>query len=1436
MKTHFSSSIRCADRWREIFPPPVQAIRPLTEATPGRVRSSRGVLVRWVGLVGFLLGATRPRWVVPWLASAVLAVNGSLLGALRPAGNPPEVPCFPVPATQPNVIIIMADDLGYGDLGVHGCQDIPTPHIDSIARNGVRFTSGYVTAPVCSPSRAALMTGRYQQRFGHETNPGTSLEDSPYFGLPVSETTIGDRFKDLDYRTGWIGKSHLGGTAPFHPLRRGFDEFFGFIKSHHDYFDDGTPLGEQDDPIRSGTNSIVENSYLTTAFARECVKFIGSHTNAPFLLYAAFNAVHFPQQATSNLVTRAAQLPIVDPHRRIMAAMLLGLDDAVGAILATLRQLSLESNTLIFFTTDNGGTTQLGSSNAPLRGGKTELYEGGIRVPLFMQWKGRLATNQVYHAPVSTFDILPTAIAAAGGPISASWKLDGVNLLPFLCGVANGVPHPTLFWRIETDGLSPGGEVQDGIRAVRDGDWKLVKSGIRRNWELYNLAADVGESTNLADVRPEIVQQLVASYDAWSAELARPLWAVDNLQFASPDFALQDIRVGATGVSYIAPEFLPGGAQIAFQDGTNQLWRGQVNPTNGFLASGHGMDLLIDTGLASVDTAFNGAEWGLSSAGSSLFYTKPDTNGRLHLWRAGSLDTGVTRTPLTSGTTNTYNARATQGAADPAARLVFTAGSSLNPVAAWMLESAPANARPLPYHAGGFRNGRWLPGTSDIAYSAATPAHPEIIQIVRYATAAGTVQIISDDVGEKVDICGFLAPEYNDELCYAAVVDRTSIAIYRDLHDKLNGLHTRIASFTQPAGRPPRYIYSLEPLSGSRGYNGTSYFSCAAYQNNDPTHPGDSEIWILGLGPGNPTPFLRRVDEGLGSDSAAERRDPRTFIAQNEILVYYSRKAGSNDITHLRVASTGINPPDYQGAPSGFTTLQFERSFTAGTVDAQQQRMSSTEVLGLTEHQGRLFAATGNRGNFPYPPAGSPPASWTGAQILVKDSAADPWRVDEATPPIFQSHLRTETLVDFTFTTRSNGAALRAPANLLIAGLSDIDPVSVGSHLASVRTRIDGPQPAWNDSHVATTRDPAHTISFGSHVDRRTGIHHIFAGLSNGEIYRGVYDENQDSRLTWDSSSPELSGTGPITAFAECNGFLYAACALLQASPAATVSGGLFVRRDTNTLWEKIYEWPHPVDLAGASEEHRFLRGLTAVPEPRDQGRQVLLAGRAWPGVIERIDPDPTRGHVVTIELDVRDFLARQWNDDRIRQSSVTLGYTGFTPATNPVTGEHVHLVGLWVQHPGDTVPPRNGSHFLIRHRDATYESADIEGFTPGVPLGQSLRATRCIVPSPFPNEPGGLYLGGYDASREESHDTAWIMHGAWSAWPQLSIRQLSPSENALEWPTTDLSWVLEFGTDLGIGRVWSAVQGRSTRSAHRETLPIRAAGAAGFYRLRKQD
>ncbi len=393
----------------------------------------------------------------------------------------------------------------------------------------------------------------------------------------------------------------------------------------------------------------------------------------------------------------------------------------------------------------------------------------------------------------------------------------------------------------------------------------------------------------------------------------------------------------------------------------------------------------------------------------------------------------------------------------------------------------------------------------------------------------------------------------------------------------------------------------------------------------------------------------------------------------------------------------------------------------------------------------------------------------------------------------------------------------------------------MGAHLATVRTRRDGASPSWRDSHVATTRAPANVISFGSHVDRFSGVHHIFAGLQNGEIYRGAYDEREDSKVAWATQNAELAGMGPITSFAECNGLLYAAGGLLQTNRATEVAGGLFVRRDTNATWELVYQWPHPVDVMTAPEEQRLMRGLTAVPEPHDQDRQVLLAARAWPGVIERIDPDPTRGHVVTVELDVRDFFARLWNDDRVRQGSVVLGYTGFTLATNPVTSERVHLVGVWLQHPDDTVPPFNGSHFLVRHLDATYELADIENFSPGLPAGQSLRATRAIVVSPFAQDNGSvLYFGGYDTADTASQDTAWILRGDWMDWPALRITPSSANEHQLTWPLTETNWVLEASSSIGPERNWLRVPGRSTRSNHTATQSVRGSESSAYFRLRQ--
>jgi arylsulfatase A-like enzyme len=408
---------------------------------------------------------------------------------------------------KPNIILIVADDLGYGELGCQENSEIPTPNIDSIARNGVRFTQGYVTAPLCSPSRAGLMTGRYQQRFGHEFNPGQPNDPSEDFGLPLSETLLPARLKKLGYKTGMVGKWHLGFRPEFHPMRRGFDEFFGFLGGSHAYVLGSSEQGA----ILRGTEPISEKEYLTDAFAREAEVFIERHHQETFFLYLPFNAVHMPLQSIQKYLNRFRY--IKDEKRRTYAAMTSAMDDAVGRVLAKVREHKLEENTLLFFISDNGGPTlTTTSSNRPLRGYKAQVLEGGIRLPFMMQWKGHLLAGKVYEHPVASFDIHPTALVAAGGSVKTEMKLDGVDLMPFLTGKTSSKPHETLCWRM--------GEKC----AIRHGDWKLVKEQGEKEWSLFNLAEDIGEEKNLADKMDDKVQELKRLYDAWDKQLQKPKW------------------------------------------------------------------------------------------------------------------------------------------------------------------------------------------------------------------------------------------------------------------------------------------------------------------------------------------------------------------------------------------------------------------------------------------------------------------------------------------------------------------------------------------------------------------------------------------------------------------------------------------------------------------------------------------------------------------------------------------------------------------------------------------------------------------------------------------------------------------------------------------------------------------------------------------------
>lgn len=449
-----------------------------------------------------------------------------------------------VPHQRPNILFIVADDLGYGDLGCYGGTDIPTPHLDALAAGGVRFTSGYVTAPMCAASRAALLTGRYQTRFGFEFNPIGAKNEEPGIGLPLGEMTVADRLRDAGYATALVGKWHLGGTAPFHPQRRGFDEFFGFLHEGH-YFvpppwqdvttwlrrrtlpdgsqgrwtsPDGrivwsTHLGyhepdyDADNPILRGSQPVDERANLTDAFAREACDFIARHKAQPWFLCLAYNAPHSPMQGADAQMAKFGH--IEDIHRRIYTAMVSHLDDSVGTVMTKLRESGMEESTLVFFVSDNGGPTkELTSSNAPLRGGKGGLLEGGIRVPFIMSWKGRFKP-QVLDAPVISMDAVATALDL-GKANAKPANLDGRSLLPLLTGVTGATPHAALFWRV------------GNRNAVRQGDWKLIRE--RGAWQLYNLANDIGEAKDLAPGEAERVAELTTLWTEWDAQQVEPLW------------------------------------------------------------------------------------------------------------------------------------------------------------------------------------------------------------------------------------------------------------------------------------------------------------------------------------------------------------------------------------------------------------------------------------------------------------------------------------------------------------------------------------------------------------------------------------------------------------------------------------------------------------------------------------------------------------------------------------------------------------------------------------------------------------------------------------------------------------------------------------------------------------------------------------------------
>lgn len=417
-------------------------------------------------------------------------------------------------AEKPNVVVLFSDDAGYADFGFQKHADPAlaalTPNLTRLAREGAVFTQAYVTGAVCSPSRAGALTGRYQQRFGHEKNiPAGYMKG----GLPLGERLIGDRLKPLGYSTGLIGKWHLGYPEAYHPGSRGFDHFFGILQGSRSYF----PLKKIQPHTSFFENGkpTPEAGYTTDRIGEGACAFIESHKDRPFFLFVSFTAPHGPLQPKPELLATLRHLP--EGKRRRYAALVANLDDNCGRILAKLDSLQLTGRTLVVFSNDNGGQTLTGALNTPLRGHKGQLTEGGIRVPMAMRLPGTIPPGLTVDTPVITLDWLPTFLELAGSRPDPAWNTDGHSLVPLLRGKPGDFPNRQLHWRT----AGPKGPI-----AIRQGDWKLLSRVPSPGAapQLFHLKDDVHEDKNLASSHPEKLKELQAASDAWEKTLATPLW------------------------------------------------------------------------------------------------------------------------------------------------------------------------------------------------------------------------------------------------------------------------------------------------------------------------------------------------------------------------------------------------------------------------------------------------------------------------------------------------------------------------------------------------------------------------------------------------------------------------------------------------------------------------------------------------------------------------------------------------------------------------------------------------------------------------------------------------------------------------------------------------------------------------------------------------
>ncbi|MRI00130.1 sulfatase-like hydrolase/transferase [Kriegella sp. EG-1] len=431
---------------------------------------------------------------------------------------------------RPNILIILCDDLGYADVGFNGSLDILTPELDALANASVVCTSAYVAHPFCGPSRAALLTGRYPQKIGVPFNlPHNSSEhDKDNMGVPLNATYMSNALQSVGYHTGIVGKWHLGSAPKFHPNKRGFDDFYGFLGGGHDYFPKQYQANYQKQlkagnkdirdyifPLEHNGKEVVETEYLTDAFSREAVRFINDAKvrKKPFFMYLSYNAPHVPLQAKAEDIAKFNA--IEDNDRKTYAAMVYAVDRGVGKIVKALKTNEQYKNTVIVFLSDNGGNTDHGANNHPLKGKKGDAWEGGFRVPMFVHWPNQINKGKKYNHPVSALDLYPTFLGLAKSDIPKGVKLDGKDIMQGLLEGSDVYKEQMIYTLRYRHGYNDVG--------ARQGDWKITRMG-NEPWRLHNIKTDIEEQKNLGGKFPKRLEKMVAQTHQWTNDFVQPLW------------------------------------------------------------------------------------------------------------------------------------------------------------------------------------------------------------------------------------------------------------------------------------------------------------------------------------------------------------------------------------------------------------------------------------------------------------------------------------------------------------------------------------------------------------------------------------------------------------------------------------------------------------------------------------------------------------------------------------------------------------------------------------------------------------------------------------------------------------------------------------------------------------------------------------------------